>query len=392
MEITESDYLSLIDYRVLGGLGMNNGRLRELDPLSPVFKIAKVNEISYSLTSGYLTYENQFFPSPLRIYHCLLQNINCSLKKDIQTIREIQYEEYSTEIVLFNKNESDSARIPLIFKHFYTLASYINILNRAIEFGMRIKNLDIDKVDELPNLFEVSIIPKIVERLAFSFYENHAHRPGKDDWDWLEIEVRNLPSNSYLRSRIELALSAEMCPPKFEGKSIGISDNNLLLVQTTANTSMSFKYRKQVERPQLLGEILAELPARIAFGFDVFQYQLSSAFHTQPKSLKIGSGPSKLKDVDKLENNILLFLQSNHAQLFGGQAADFVVEEIHDIQGSSLTSRHKIILGVGVFRVRHSAVSILPYEIEFSVEYDTESRNVVSVHKFDRPNWEDGPQ
>ncbi len=102
----------------------------------------------------------------------------------------------------------------------------INVLNEYVENDNDIYQIDeIKLMNENIEKYSPNVVIEIINELEFEYYTNDQTRIGKDNYFWSEIDVLNLPKNSYLKNLlIETIKEIDII------ERAKIDGNNLLLI------------------------------------------------------------------------------------------------------------------------------------------------------------------
>ncbi|WP_445736805.1 hypothetical protein [Mariniflexile sp.] len=164
---------------------------------TPVIKTEEIDFYNSKLnyTPGYLTAEKIFYPCPISVMYVLIKSLS---------FHSSNTSEFT--IVVYSKNFEEKKVLTINNNHSYDVLSdiihIVNILNLYIDHENELKDLDeniLQKKNSIDYLTEDNIIA-LIEKLNFNFFIDGQRRIGKDDTEWNELEIGNLPKSFYIRN------------------------------------------------------------------------------------------------------------------------------------------------------------------------------------------------
>ncbi|WP_198076906.1 hypothetical protein [Hymenobacter negativus] len=167
----------------------------------PVFKVEKVENQAYYFAPGFIDTDNIFFSCPLAISYVQVNSAKQILPQHgHSSIIEL-------DIKAFNKTLSSYVNAKIEIKRwnidFKIIGKVINFINQYINSERDIKLIDFNCFSKIDlNFKDKSIIISAIDNLEFVFFDNSINRVGKDNFFWIEAEIRNMPEDRYLRKLI----------------------------------------------------------------------------------------------------------------------------------------------------------------------------------------------
>lgn len=200
-------YFIFENFLCLGRLSFHNYdgyRITSSEKIIPVAKEHIIEtDISTSsrkerkdLITGYLS-EEKFYECPLLVFYCEFSKFS---------IIDQRYDSsFSFDLKIYDKKFLNSRKLKFHYKfsslNISHLFNIINIINEYIDKENDINLLEPDKINIYSGLCQSSFIEfSTIDKLEFKHFANSRNRVGKDNVFWSEIEIRNLPNNSYIRS------------------------------------------------------------------------------------------------------------------------------------------------------------------------------------------------
>lgn len=187
---------------------------RYRDMAAPVFKKIK-NGSDYLFESGYLI-NDEFVSCPLKIQNV---NINC--------FEIISYKLHSNLIVTADNETNDHKKINIEIitnQEVDSLPRIINCLNLFVNTGKDLEMLDISIFQSdisLKHYNETDLI-QLINNLKFDYYDIYMFSVGKDDREWTEVYISNLPESNYLSELFKTILKQLNLKITFDTERISI--------------------------------------------------------------------------------------------------------------------------------------------------------------------------
>jgi hypothetical protein len=287
-----------IDYEIIDVSGLNLTNLHQL--LTPYFRSTFFNsEISFQyLEPGLMDSNNIFYSCPLILDYVQIN----SFKRYSQTKTEnrcvITRTEFEIDITVFNFDFSEHIteilKTPTRFWNFNNLYPFFRIINEYCASKRDIKLIDLKKTfsrqefgtnflntkpyhlveknsNKNPYCLEgKSFLIDCIDQLEFKFYFNSCSQAQRDyDLDWLEIEIRNVPTHLYIKQ-----LMNEFFCKYFWDTSVGDFG---LLVRYKSDNCVSYygRHEDTEDRKDLIANIKNTLIIFMIENFNALVYEFS---------------------------------------------------------------------------------------------------------------------
>lgn len=206
--IKQSDYLLIENKEIKGKVKFDLYRpYPKRDNVVPVFKKNQIDN-SIQFVCGYI-FNEVFIQCPISIFNVTIVNfelINGYLISSLSVFTDYgEGEGIKIKNFKVKTNKSTSS-----------LSSMVNSLNIYIDKGKAIDNIDtiIFESDILDLHYDYNKLISAINNLKFEFYEVYVCRVGKDDDDWIEVNISNFPKSYYLTEVLKIILE------KYNGISI----------------------------------------------------------------------------------------------------------------------------------------------------------------------------
>lgn len=190
---SNENYIFIKDIELIGEMYFNlSQHLSYLykDKPAPVLK-KTINGSNFLFECGYLINEN-FISCPITIHNVIINSFEI-----------ISYTIY-TKILAFdfdeNKNKKEIEIEIRTNSSFSSLPKMINNINKYIQNGKDLDKLNtsIFQTSDLMHVFDCIELLKLINNLKFEFFDISVSRVGKDDSEWTEVGISNLPQSKYL--------------------------------------------------------------------------------------------------------------------------------------------------------------------------------------------------
>jgi hypothetical protein len=395
MEIHEREYFYLKNYNEIGKLEMNYGNFREADPLLPIFKVVKIADKEFRLKSGYLTFDNRFIETPIKIQYIIVDTIIC--KQVLNTwnytgLKTSHYEDrFDVTFHLYNINYSDKVEIELKeLTSPHEIGSYFNALNISIHRGKQIRDFEKGRINELTKEFSFPSFVALVNKLEFKVYENSVSRPGKDNYFWEEIEIINPNFHSYIKTLVIDSLRSEnFSNQKFDSVSF-VEEKIVIHTHQSSAWSASFQRREVSDNESmnnLTKQIARLLPAFVMKRFSSFAFQTYNVFPEADRSFYLPKKNYTIKDLHRIETNLLLTLQ-RHGYTFdsyiafnsnaGTKVVDIKITEIKDLEQHAIYERGQVLSGLADIKLNHTTYTE-SYKATLAIIVDQSSKEIIAI-------------
>ena len=187
---------------------------RYRDMAAPVFRKVQ-NGSDYLFESGYLINDN-FVICPLKIQNV---SINCF---------EIISHKLNSKLTAYVNNENNKQKIinleVILIPETSSLPRIIDCLNLYINSGKDLEMLDISifQSDILLKHYHETNLLQLINNLNFDFYDIYMFSVGKDDREWTEVYISNLPESNYLSELFKTILTNLNFKITFDAERISI--------------------------------------------------------------------------------------------------------------------------------------------------------------------------
>lgn len=186
------DYLQIENKEIKGEVKFDLYRsYPKRDNVVPVFKKIQIDK-SIQFVSGYI-FNEVFIQCPITIFNVTIENfelINGYLISSLSVYTDYGRNE-GIKIKNFKVKTNNS---------YSRLSRMVNSLNIYIDKGKAIDNIDtiIFESDILDLHYDYKKLIEEINNLKFEFYEVYVCRVGKDDDQWIEVNISNFPKSYYL--------------------------------------------------------------------------------------------------------------------------------------------------------------------------------------------------
>lgn len=242
-----NSYYSFLNVDHLGKLSMVYRSQISSAIIHPVLLESYLEEQS-TYNPGYLDINGNFYSCPICIFFIQINKIiqypNVRTNIEIQAnIYNKDFSHYRTEVI---KVKAHSSQIPRI----------LNAINIFIDRDNQLENLDIKNVYPIRRYDTEKIVISGIDHLKLNFFENSRYVPRKDNVFWVEVEVRNIPSDRYLSKLIISSL-------KKQSEKLEITDYGLLMIFETGRWALPDYERRQLEDTSDISEQSAYIKGRL---------------------------------------------------------------------------------------------------------------------------------
>ncbi len=184
------------------------------DTAAPAFKKIP-NGSNFLFESGYLI-NDTFVNCPLKI-----QNVTINY---FEIISHRLYSKLNAYVDNENNNRKNINIEIITSSEFNSLPCMIDCLNLYINSGKNLELLDtsVFQSELLFKHYSDSDIIQLINNLKFEFYDIHMFSVGKDDREWTEIYISNLPLSHYLSDLFKIILIKLNSNIEFDAERISI--------------------------------------------------------------------------------------------------------------------------------------------------------------------------
>lgn len=211
--------LHIDNFSMLGLFKAHFGSTEPTEATRPVYKVNgnEWSDRTQTIKTGYI-HADVYLPSPIKIFYCEYESI--------EFLQEDNKREVTLLIKVFSKDFFDNCNVFLQFKEsnhsaLFKINEAINLINLYVDNGYNIHNLDELKLNTKHYGKQGAyIVLLIIEKLKIKSFINGQSRPGRDDYEWYEIEITGLPKLAYFKTLIVEGLKKQSADARVAGEII----------------------------------------------------------------------------------------------------------------------------------------------------------------------------
>ncbi len=270
----ESKYIYIDNCFELGKFYAHYGHRNHSSIMQPVFKIVSNENLNkYELVAGYLDNNENFYNCPLVVHHLKIKyysitHVSNNGKFSNEISITLFIEIYDLDYLFSKELEINICENKFTSIDFMRFNPIINYLNLFINSGRKINELNVNILANFyPESNSIENIIGLINNLEMLVFEDSQSRVGKDNRFWEDLEIRNLPENSYFIKLIKKCFENQ-------GKRCKMMDYGLS-VELCSDYAWSPSYSRNEIKNYDLTYIKDKLKVLIAAEFDTLEYILS---------------------------------------------------------------------------------------------------------------------
>mgnify|MGYP003620211497 CR=1 FL=1 len=206
----ESKYIYIDNCFELGKFYAHYGHRNHSSIMQPVFKIVSNENLNkYELVAGYLDNNENFYNCPLVVHHLKIKyysitHVSNNGKFSNEISITLFIEIYDLDYLFSKELEINICENKFTSIDFMRFNPIINYLNLFINSGRKINELNVNILANFyPESNSIENIIGLINNLEMLVFEDSQSRVGKDNRFWEDLEIRNLPENSYFIKSIK---------------------------------------------------------------------------------------------------------------------------------------------------------------------------------------------